>query len=423
MSRSAQSVCWRVPFGAGALACCLFALTALLSALPVCPARAYASSETYLLLADTHLGQPGQANYEEVEDALLWAGEFDNLRAVAVAGDLTDRGAEAAYSEWEFLCESILGPGVARMQAMGDHDTGHDGLYLPSDSSLTVENCLAQFRDINGGALTSYAEFEHANIMTVGGVWAAGHATITASMLKELNSRLKKTARQGKMAVVVCHYPYYYYALSMRSKLQGILRSYPNVIFVSGHLHKYSSRASCQRVAPACQRTPFSRAGYSKSTRYSFTSVGVNALSSTRSGGDCYADTLQVNDSGRIVVRKWNLSEERVERVWRLKQAKSSVTVKAGSSAGARGSFTYRVVFSDGGRYGKVKSGGTFTLKAGAQKRFSNVPAGVLVTVRPVAWPQGTSAGLTKRAEVGKSPRTLVMAVAQAKRNTLRAAS
>ena len=372
---------------------------------------AYAETEDYALLADTHLGLPWQPPYDEVEEALIWATELGNLKAVCVAGDITDRGSPVSYGEWEFLCDSILGE-VAHIQALGDHDTGKNGMYLDLDNTLTVANGYAYFKEMNGGSDTSYHEFEHANVMTVGGVKANGHSVITTSMLKTLNARLKKTARQGKVAIVVCHYPYDSGSLNKRSKLMGILRSYPNVVYVSGDRHTYAEQAQCQTVSPSCSTTPYSRTGIKRTTKYSFKSIGVNAVCTARTGDYSYADHLSISDDGLMSLEKWNLSTGTVDKTWSFKQAKSSVTVKAAPTTKRypkSAKLTFRVTFSDGKTYGGVKSGATFKVKAGKSKKFGNIPSGVLVSVKSVKVPSRWTKPKAQSVEVGKSAKTLRM--------------
>ena len=380
---------------------------ALLFALAVGASRAYAATEDFALLADTHLGQPGEAVYKEAEHALRWAVKFPNLKAVCVAGDLTDRGSAKSYDEWAFLCGNIL-QGAAHIQALGDHDTGKSGEYLHANPLLTVANGYSNFLKINGGSVTSYHEFEHANVMTVGGSTASGHCSLPSSMLKTLNGRLKRTARQGKVALVICHYPYNSYSLASRSKLMGVLRSYPNVIYVSGHLHRYSPDAQCRIARPSCTTTPYARAGFARGTEYSFKSIGVNACSSYRSNSYSYANSLSIGDDGAISLKKWNLSNDTVARSWSFRQAKSSIAVKAKPSKKKyprSAKLTYSITFSDGKAYGGVSSGSTFTLAAGGVKTFGNIPAGVLVSVKLVDAPKGWKKSKTYRMEVGKSKR------------------
>lgn len=395
--------------GIACLAIAAFALSLLSVAYPTC---AYADYERYVLLADTHLGQPYQTTYEEAEEALYWASELSAVKAVCVAGDLTDRGDPEAYNEWEFMCDSIL-DGAVRIQALGDHDTGKNGEYLKVDRSLTVANGASCFREINGGSLTSYREFKYANIMTIGGIRASGYSVITNADLALLNARLKRTARQGKTSIVICHYPFNSSVLNKRATLMGILRSYPNVIYVSGHMHLYSSSAQNKVTSPSCTTTPYARAGFSRSTKYSFRSIGVNACSAYRSGNKCsYADLLTISQSGRVALQKWNLTKGHIERIWAFNQLRSSITVKCAPSSKRypkKSKLWFKVVFSDGGTYGGVKSGSLFALTPGKSKTFRNIPAGVLLAVKLVKAPAGWSKGKARYLEVTGKAQMLAM--------------
>ena len=386
-----------------------FALALLLACLV--PSRAFAADERYLLLADTHLGLPNGTAYGDTEKALSWAAGIDNLAAVCVAGDLTDRGAAASYSDWEYLCDTIV-PDAVRIQALGDHDTGKGGIYLEDDPKLTTLNGLRHFLRINDGKLMSFHEFDNANIVTIGGVRDAGWAVVTDGMISTLNSCLKKTARQGKMAIVVCHYPHSSSVLDQRVKLMGGLRSYPNVIYVSGHRHRYSFVRQCDLIAPVATTTPFVRAGFDRNKRYSIYTIGVNACSSSRSNDYVYADLLQTTDAGAVTLGKWNVSLNKLDCAWSFHQAKSSVIVKCAALGAARSrdiSFTYKVTFSDGGTYGGVKSGSTFKLALGAKKSFGSIPAGVLVNIKPVGSQTGWSRPSAKSIEVGIAPQVVRM--------------
>jgi len=372
--------------------------------------RAYAEDEDFVLLADTHFGQPFQDSYGDAQRALQWAAGFKNLKAVCLAGDVTDRGGVDSYGEWVYLCDAIVG-NATRIQALGNHDTGNDGTYTEGFPELTVENGLQHFKEINGGKLTTYHEFENVNVITLGGVLAEGYSVITNSMLRQLNTRLLKTMRQGKMAIVVCHYAYDSGGLNMRKKVRGILRSYPNVLYVSGHRHTYDANDQCKMVTPACTTTPFGRTGFRRSTKYPFRSIGVNACSTYRSGSYSYADSLHVTDGGVMTLRKWNITNGHVDRTWKFTQAKSSVTLRSFPSSTdypLSSEITYRVTFSDGGTYGGVKSGSTFSLKMGEPKRFSGIPAGVLVKVRMISSAPGWSMPKAKALEVGTRPTTMI---------------
>ena len=375
---------------------------------------AFAKTETFALLADTHLGLPGNPVYNDVEKALLWAANQPKLCAVCDTGDVTDRGDAVAFSEWEFLCDSITGK-VARIQALGDHDTGKNGEYLSVDRTLTVANGLRHFKEVNGGTVMSFRTFSNANVITFGGVRASGSPVVTESMLAQLNRRLLKTVRQGKIAIVICHYPYNSAVLNMHAQLMGVLRSFPNVIYVSGHRHRYAASQQCRIVQPAYSKTRYSRTGADRSHVYPFVSVGVDACSTYRGGGTIHADSLSVFDSGAIRLKKWNVSTNRMDATWLLRQTRSSVSVRCvgrsstGASKASTSAFRFRITFSDGGTYSGVKSGSTFSLKAGARKQFTNIPAGVLVKVETVKVPRGWSKPPARAVEVTDSTRTLTM--------------
>ena len=373
------------------------------------PLRAHASTEDYALLADTHFGQPGMPAYDDAKKALLWTAASNNLRAVCVAGDLTDRGDAVAYSEWEYLCDGIAG-NAKRIQALGDHDTGKSGAYLEVDKTLTAANGYRYFKQINNGATTSYHEFGHANVMTIGGVRDEGYSVITNSMLTQLNARLLKTARQGKIAIVVCHYPYSSPALNKRAALMGILRSYPNVVFVSGHRHRYSTDQQCQIVRPSSVTTPYDRTGFDESTKYPLHSIGVNACCSYRSGSYVFADMLSIADDGTVTLRARNVSKNQTTKAYRFKQARSSVSIKcapASEQYPGDGLFTVKVSFSDGGTYSGVKSGSTIELEPGGSKKLSGLPAGVLVSAKIMTVPSGWSKPGSQSVEVGTSAKSL----------------
>ena len=69
--------------------------------------------------------------------------------------------------------------------------------------------------------------------------------------------------------------------------------------------------------------------------------------------------------------------------------------------------FTYKITFSDGGTYSGIESGATFSLKIGESRKFSGIPAGVLVKVRAIDSAPGWSKPKTRVLEVGTAPQTM----------------
>ena len=386
------------------LAICAFAFIAI-------PEHAFAAPTTFAVLADTHVSAQGDGgnmtNNADALRAFKWAGSVSGLDAIIVAGDLTDRGYSSEFVLYNSLWQKV-DTTAPRIQCIGNHDTNHGGLW----SGLSVGACASQFKSINKGKITDYQEFDNANVMTIGGPYRSGGSGVyTKSMLKKLNKYLKKTVRQGKMAVVVSHYPYTT-RFANSDRLLSILKSYPNVIYISGHVHYYSSKKWMQKVKPKAiakitkKKTPYKRAGIkAKKAAYAFKSLGVDSVtryhsvgSIWQSSGQSIGGKLDVSDNGRIVYKRYNMKNGKCLKTWKMKQLKGSVTVKPVSTTkGKKGTVSYRVTFSDGGTYGGVKSGGTLKVATGKSKIISGIPAGVLVTV------QGTGSdgwSKTKKAKI-----------------------
>lgn len=392
-------------------------LCAVVALLMVVVPPAQAEPESIGLLADTHFGYPGSPWRTDTKAALRWELLDSNLKGIAVAGDVTDRGAADSYKDWvdtyTLVVKTQQHRNVKRIQAMGDHDTGKNGIYYWVDNTLTVWNGRCNFVNINGGAETSFTQFSKANVITFGGIRASGFTPVTKDGLKELDDRLRTTARQGKVAIVVCHYPHDSGVLNMRADLLGILRSYPNVIWVSGHTHNYAWSKQFRTVTPSCNTTPYSRAGFNKNTKYAFHGIGVNAVNTCRSSdGNVYADLLTIYDDGTVSAKKQNVTKNRTDRTWSFKQSRSSITVKAagtGTSYPKSATFTFKVTFSDGKSHGGIKSGGTFGLRVGSSRTFPDIPSGVLVTVKMMKGPDGWSTGASQALEVTQSPRSMTL--------------
>ena len=392
-------------------------------ALAAIPAQAFAAPTTFAVLTDPHVraqGDDGEVtNNADALRAFKWASNVSGLNAVIVAGDLTDRG----YSSEFVLYNSLWNQtnlSAPRIQCIGNHDTNHGGAF----SGLSVGACASNFKSINKGKITDFQQFEHANVMTIGGPYRSGGSGVyTKSMLKTLNKNLKKTIRQGKMAIVVSHYPYTT-RFSNSDRLLSILKSYPNVIYISGHVHYYSSKKWMKKVTPKAvakitkKKTPYKRAGIkAKKIAYTFKSLGVDSVARNhsiggywQSAGQSIGGKLSVGDSGNIVYKRYNMRSGKCLKTWKMKQLKGSITVKSISNTkGKKGTISYKITFSDGKTYGGVKSGTTFKLATGKTKKFSRIPAGVLVTVQGVGGDPGWSKTKAAKIEVTKKNRNVVL--------------
>jgi len=382
------------------------------------PPAALAQSDVFAVLADTHVRFQGDdlliKNNADTMRAFRWASGLKGLDGVIVAGDIADRGFAGDFQAYDLLWQRTKLT-VPRIQCMGNHDTNNGGAL----SGLNVKKCTAEFKKINGGKTTSFQEFDNANVITLGGPYTrSGKNVYSNYQLKQLDKRLLQTARQGKMAVVVCHYPYNT-ALPKRNKMLAILESYPNVIFISGHVHYFLPSQWFQRVHPSTSATtPFKRSGINaKKASYSFVSIGADSVTRNhsvggtwKSKGQTIGQWLRITNGGKVRYQRYDLKTGAKLKAWTATQLTGTVKVTAKSAtAGKKGKMTYQVVFSDGKAHGGLESGATFKLKTGKSRAFKHIPAGVLVTVKCVDAPAGWSTPNRLRVEVTGETQTLVL--------------
>lgn len=404
---------------AGAFFALLFAAIML-----VVPAQAFAGTDNFAVLADPHVRGEGDdglvTNNADALRAFKWASKVSGLDAVIVAGDLTDRGYSDDFITYNSLWQKTQ-LSVPRIQVIGNHDTNHGGAF----SGLSVGSCAASFKSINNGKINDYREFENANVMTISGPYrAGGNGVYTKAMLKTLNANLKKTVRQGKMAIVVSHYPYRT-TFPNYKRLLSILKSYPNVIFISGHRHYNSASHWMKKVKPKeltkmrVKATPYKRTGIkAKKVAYTFKSLAVDSVARNhdvgggfwQSAGQSIGCSLSVSSNGKIVYKRYSMKSGKCLKTWRTKQTKGSIRVKSVSMTKKKNAtLIYRVTFSDGKAHGGIKSGGTFALKTGKSKKISGIPAGVLVSVQCVDGPAGWSKAKKAKIEVTNKTRNVVI--------------
>lgn len=369
-----------------------FAAVSLISAaLLAAPTAAHAGTDTFGLLTDTHVRSQGDGGglttNADTVNAIRWANSLSNLKAIVVAGDLTDRGTPRDVSKFQQLWDA-QGVSVPRIVVMGNHDSNNGGSW---GSSPDV--CTRAFQRLTGGKFTTYQQFENANIMTIGGKYTWYQDRVfTDGMIREINNRLRETARAGKWSIVICHYPYSN-NYPNRRKLMGVLRSYPNVIYVSGHRHFYAASQWCQSVKPSYDRTPYAREGIIQSKTYNMISIGLDSVSRSssylNSPNQSIASALSVDSNKVAYLHRQNIYGGNGGD-WTITPTTGSITIQNAAKAkgNSRPVFTYCVTFSDGKVHNGVQSGGTFTLAAGESKKFESV-AGVLMRVYCTNAPSG----------------------------------
>ena len=166
--------------------------------------------------------------------------------AIINVGDTADLGHKYEFENVRDTIENCY-PGAEQLTVLGNHDacwrdSWEDDYTEEEKAAYTQEYTprdLQYFLDVYG-TTNPYVETTYANIMGIGEPCheEAGYRIITDENLELLRERLDKTQEQGKWAVVVCHY-----ALSSRmydvqlEPLWELMKEYPNVVYVSGHLH------------------------------------------------------------------------------------------------------------------------------------------------------------------------------------------
>ena len=108
----------------------LSAALVTLSAALTLPANAFADSETFGLLTDTHVRSQGDnattTTNADTNTAIKWVKQLPNLKAIVIAGDVTDQGTPQDVSYFKKLWDKQKIK-VPRILAMGNHDSNGAG--------------------------------------------------------------------------------------------------------------------------------------------------------------------------------------------------------------------------------------------------------------------------------------------------------
>ncbi|MBR4728027.1 MAG: metallophosphoesterase, partial [Clostridia bacterium] len=215
------------------------------------------------LLSDTHIGKKKaepivRACIERLE------AEKDAADGVIFAGDLTSGGTEERFQIFYSLLELYTGDHV--VIANGNHDYGQF-----KDSAEHREIAL-RYRNAYLGLETEKdyysTEIKGCKIVVMGDEGEkANSAEISDEQLEFLAQEVAAGAVDGKPVIVVCHWPMRKThgeqlswpilpggALTTETtrKVQEILQSYDNVIFISGHLHAGLNGHLSRKLFKAC---------------------------------------------------------------------------------------------------------------------------------------------------------------------------
>lgn len=391
------------------------AISALLAlpsaAAAAAPQAAYADSETYVLITDTHIGA-GKSAEEDTASAFAYAKEQENLAAVINCGDITDVGGEQEYERYRGLWRES-GLKVPRIQVMGNHDNATGGYkkWLEKagygDRGYTAQTGIELFEKIlNGGRLNTVTRFKNADVITVGGGVIKKDGVYSDEMVYELNAELLSAVRAGKMAIVVTHYaPWHGVDAKFKriptnqDKILGVCQSYPNVVYACGHEHVFEDETEhyvgqhySEYTAPNATGSTLPRVGADVSAvEYPLNLLCLNSISRIHGfrGADpdpertSHVYTLEIDDDGNAVFSTYNQTTGKSEKTASFTQRVSSVSIAAKVPEGRAESVSARISFSDGKSYGGIQSGDVVEMDIGQDLVIDGIPAGVLVTAIP----------------------------------------
>ena len=402
------------------------ALGAAMLSVPLSPQIAWAGTDTYAFITDTHIGA-GTSTPVDTAKAFSYIKKQKNLKAVVHCGDITDVGGEKEYRKYLDLWNKS-GLKVARIQTMGNHDNATGGyqkwLHKAGYYGYTKNTGINFFKKLlNGGKIKTVTEFPKADIITISGPVKQKGGVFPASTLTWLDKHLKSTVRSGKMAIVVCHYaPWHgtddkFKRIPKRfHEVVGICQSYPNVIYVCGHEHLFEQ--DTVYFSKHCQKYT-----YSKAVRNTIKRNGIDASKSnypmnllclnsvSRIYGfqgkkvvperKSWVYTLSLKDGGGIDFATYNQTDQK-KMVESFKQDKTSVSITVNLPKKVQSQeVSVKVSFSDKAAHSGIASGSVVKMTPGKALKIDGIPAGVLVTANPVTDIEGCSKPEKQQLELG----------------------
>lgn len=172
-------------------------------------------------LTDTHVS-PGVESEDLLRHALSEIAEMDDLAAVIVSGDLTNRG---DTEELECCYELLKGVEKPLLVIPGNHETNW------SDSG-----CRA-FPSLFGGDRFVWRYKDLLLIGVASGPWLEmGDGYVRRGDILWLEEILRREVKPGDRVIFVCHYPLDH-DLSNSGEILSILHKYPVVLTLAGHYH------------------------------------------------------------------------------------------------------------------------------------------------------------------------------------------
>ena len=372
-------------------------LPIILGALSCTPYAAFASTDVFAVVTDTHIGTTPENDANTIA-AMNRASQMKGISAFINCGDVTNLGVEEEY--WRYLyMYNQSGLEVPMIQTIGNHDNAvggnpkwlEPGGYVGYDADTGVDFFV---NILNGGELNTVHHFKNSDVITIGQGCKQKGGIYPKDMLKWLDKQLKKTIRKGKVAVVVSHYAPWHTLNKQGSEpanieeMFGICQSYPNVIYLCGHGHTYGKELRYQSyIYDKAETTSYKREGVDTSkVKYPVNLCCLNAVSrisgffgtEMKSERNSNFYVLAIDDKGKATLVEEDLTHEKITEEIDFPIETSDIVLSFEDVP--KGTISHvSVSFSDGKSY-SFSDGLPYLGRGGDRVVLRRVPKGVLAT-------------------------------------------
>lgn len=187
------------------------------------------------------------------------------LNALVFCGDNTDHGYRDQYNLWAQTMAKY-DPADEIIIAEGNHDTwtGADDEYEPAKALFLEYNKRIAGRELTEAYYTT--QINGITFIVMASEYDHVDAYFSDAQLTWLKDELAAAAGQGKPVFVICHWPFNgshgltkVWTLEETSpdtggigdqsdEVEAILKSYPNVFYITGHLHNGFSNEAIKKI-------------------------------------------------------------------------------------------------------------------------------------------------------------------------------
>ena len=214
------------------------------------------------IISDTHIGASGASGVvrsciQRIES------ESGSVDALIIPGDLTNGGDEPEFAEFYNILNTYSGSAIV---ANGNHDYG-------SFSSTDIHRPIAlkyrnQYKGISSDKNYYSTDIKGCKVIVLGDEGNKPNSgTISREQLDYLRSEVAEGAKDGAPVFVIAHWPLRNtngerfswpiipggaFSKSTSDEILSILSAYPNVFYISGHLHAGLNGRLTRTILNAC---------------------------------------------------------------------------------------------------------------------------------------------------------------------------